>query len=370
MSCSIVIAGGGVAGGAAASRLARAGVRAMVIERDAMPSHKICGEFLSAEAQKSLAAIGFEVGALGGHRISRLRLIRDDEAVSVELPFQGLGVSRRRLDGALLDHAASLGAIVRRGCAVRGVDCADGIRLDLANEAPLRADILLLATGKHDLRGLRRRVSVRDELIGFKMYFRLRPEARAALAGHIDLILFADGYAGLQLVEDGMANFSVLVNRARLKRAGGGWEALLGDLVTRNAVLAARLEGAVPLLEQALSIYRVPYGFMHAPIDADPAAVFRLGDQAGVIPSFTGDGMAIALHSASRAVAAILTGGSARGYHLALRRDIRGQILRASALYGMARWMPAQRALFALAGRFPELLRLAARYTRVPEHAR
>lgn len=73
--------GGGLAGGAAACGLAlggfAAGGRAVtLLERDRAPVDKICGEFLSVEAQASLAAIGLDVAALGGHRISRLRLVR------------------------------------------------------------------------------------------------------------------------------------------------------------------------------------------------------------------------------------------------------------------------------------------------------
>ena len=367
---AIVVAGGGLAGAAAAAALARAGRDVTVLERDAAPAHKICGEFLSVEAQASLAAIGFDAAALGGHRISRLRLVRDDAAVSVGLPFEGLGITRRRLDAALLDHAASCGAIVRRGVAIRGVDCSDGLRLDLAGEAPIRPDMLLLATGKHDLRGVRRQAAEPEALVGFKMYFRLNPAARQALGGHIDLILFDDGYAGLQMVEDGMANLSLLVDRARLQRVGGTWTALLADLVKRNTLLADRLIGAVPLLDQPLTIFRVPYGFVHRPTANDPDRIYRLGDQAGVIPSFTGDGMAIALHSATRAANAIIAGHTAFAYHRALRRDISGQIRRAAALYRLARMPLAQRALFGVAGTFPSLLRLAAQYTRVPPRAR
>lgn len=363
---SILVAGGGLAGAAAACALAQAGQDVTVIERDAAPAHKICGEFLSIEAQKSLAAIGFDVGRLGGHSISRLRLVRDDAAVSVALPFQGLGITRRRLDAALLDHATDCGAVVRRGVAIRAADTTSGITLDLADGTRVRADRLLLATGKHDVRGLRRKSATPEELVGFKMYFRLNPAARQALAGHVDLVLFADGYAGLQLVENGMANFSLLVERARFKRVGGNWDALLADLLARNECLARKLAGALPLLNQPLSIFRVPYGFVHRPAADDASGVFRLGDQAGVIPSFTGDGMAIALHSAALAASAVRGGDSADTYHRLLRRHIRGQIFRASTMYRLARFAPAQRALFAVAGRFPGLLRLAARYTRVP----
>ena len=97
--------------------------------------------------------------------------------------------------------------------------------------------------------------------------------------------------------------------------------------------------------------------------------IFRLGDQMGVIHSFTGDGMAIALHSATAAAAAYLGGESAAAYHRRMRRDIAGQIRRASALYGLARSAPGQALLMRLGAAWPPGLALAASLTRVPAGA-
>jgi flavin-dependent dehydrogenase len=85
-----------------------------------------------------------------------------------------------------------------------------------------------------------------------------------------------------------------------------------------------------------------------------------------VIDSFSGDGMSIALHSAARAAAAILSGENAAQYHRRMRRDIAGQIARARFLYRFGRdYTPT---LMRLARAWPGSLRLAARLTRVPEH--
>jgi 2-polyprenyl-6-methoxyphenol hydroxylase-like FAD-dependent oxidoreductase len=103
----VVVAGSGLAGAAAAAGLAQAGVEVTLIEREAGPVHRICGEFLSTEAQEYLAKLGLDVGALGGAPISRLRLVRGNEAVAAALPFRGIGLSRFTLDEALLNHAAA-----------------------------------------------------------------------------------------------------------------------------------------------------------------------------------------------------------------------------------------------------------------------
>jgi flavin-dependent dehydrogenase len=359
----ILVAGGGLAGSAVATALAQAGVGVTLVERETARVHKICGEFLSAEAQIYLRQLGFDIATLGGAVISRLRLIRGNEEITVTLPFQGLGLSRFTLDEALLNHAAASGAAVLRGHTIRGIT--NGA-VDIKELGTIHPETLFLATGKHEIRGLRRASASPDELIGFKTYFRLTRQAQAALKDYIDLILFQDGYAGLQLVEGGLANFCLLIGRARFQHAGGNWAGLLDHLLESSPYLARQLAGATETLQQPLSIYRVPFGFIHKSEKNDPAQVFRLGDQAGVIQSFTGDGMSIALHSAALAVEYYLSGQTAQAYHHQLSRDIRGQINRAGVLYNLISHSPIQAGLFGLARFWPGGLGVAAKLTRVP----
>lgn len=366
----VVIAGGGLAGAAAAGLLARNGRRVMLIEREAAPVNKICGEFISVEARMYLESLGIDLAALGAHPITRLRLVRGADMVEAALPFRAAGLSRRVLDEALLARAAACGAEIRRGHMVTSVRSGEPISVEIAGMGAVRTSALFLATGKHDLRGLRRQPArAPEDLVGFKLHLRLAPRQLQALEGHVEVIMFADGYAGLQPVEDGRANLCLLVARARLQRAGGTWEGLRQDLQDREPHLATRLDGAVALQDRPLSIHLVPFGFVHAPSAADPACIYRLGDQAGVIPSFTGDGMSIALHSASVAVQCHLDGIDAAAYHRRLRRDIAGQIGRAAALYRFARRPAGQALLMRIAAAWPAGLRLAASLTRVPRGA-
>jgi flavin-dependent dehydrogenase len=370
MKRPVVVAGGGLAGAAAAVGLAQAGVEVTLIERETGPVHKICGEFLSTEAQAYLLKLGLDVGLLGGAPISHLRLVRGADEVTAALPFRGIGLSRFRLDEALLRYASASGVNVWRGHTIRSVAAGEKIALEVAGLGVLRPHTLLLATGKHELRGVKRAVGEGGDLIGFKMYFQLGSQARRELEDHIDLIFFRNGYAGLQMVEDGLANFCLLVSRERFAAAGGSWVGLFDDLLRSSSYLARQMAGASPLLEQPLSIYRVPYGFVHQPLERDPAGLFRLGDQACVIQSFTGDGMSIALHSAALAVAAHLAGETSMAYHRRLASDVGGQIKRADALYRLMDRSAMQAGLFGLARLWPGGLRIAAGLTRVPERVR
>lgn len=373
MAAEVVIAGGGLAGGAAAAMLASAGRPTLLFERETAPSHKICGEFLSAEAQQYLARTGFALDALGGHVISRLRLVRGGSVAETPLPFRSLGLSRRVLDEALLEYAAACGAHVHRGASVRvqaDNSAKSEIEIGVHNFGRWTPKVLLLATGKHDVRGLRRRLgSPAEDLVGFKMHFRLDLAQTRALHGSVEVIVFLGGYAGLQLVEDGRANLCLLTDREQLQRSGGTWEELLRDLMRQSAHLKQRLQSATPLLERPVAIYRVPYGFLHSPRVSDAPNLYRLGDQVAVIPSFTGDGMAIALHSAALAVKWVLSGQTSDAYHRRIRRDVGAQVARAEALYRFGRSAPGQALLVPAARVWPRGVQLAATFTRVSARA-
>ncbi|MFL5195070.1 MAG: NAD(P)/FAD-dependent oxidoreductase, partial [Microvirga sp.] len=211
----IVIVGGGLAGASAASILAGAGRPALLIERDAEPRHKVCGEFLSIEAQTYLAHLGIDLDALGASRISHLRLIQGRSMTKVRLPFVARGLSRRILDEALLQQAQSRGARIIRGQAVKSISVDPSkVRIDVASSGQISAATAFLATGKHDVRGMKRvYAGAMDDLIGFKMHYHLAEEQQQALEGAVEVTLFSGGYAGLQMVEQYVANLCLVVSR-------------------------------------------------------------------------------------------------------------------------------------------------------------
>jgi flavin-dependent dehydrogenase len=369
MNAPVVVAGGGLAGAAVASLLARAGRPVLVFEREDKPVDKICGEFLSAEALGHLERIGLDVQSLGGHRIDRFRLVLGSRVVQCDLPFTGLGLSRRVLDEALLRHCVQSGAQLRRGRKLHFVDVSHGLHLRETDGEVFTAETVFLATGKHDVNRLRRKASHVPDLVGLKYHLHLSPAQQAALSGHVEILLLNDGYAGLQMVENGVANLCLLVGRRTFVQAGGTPEALMENLNRNTPHLAARLAGSVSLFARPLSIAQVPYGFMHKPGPDDPERMFRLGDQIGVIPSFTGDGMSIALHSAVVAASCFLGGQSAGDYHRRMRTDLARQIAFADVLYRATTSSPVRRMLMQVARYLPASLQLAARLTRISPHA-
>ncbi|WP_156257053.1 NAD(P)/FAD-dependent oxidoreductase, partial [Sandarakinorhabdus oryzae] len=319
-----LIVGGGLAGTAAGIDLARTGHAPLLLEREAGPHDKICGEFLSGEAVAALAGLGVDARALGAVPISRVEVNAGHRHVSAKLPFPALSLSRRVLDEALLERAAASGVEVQRGVTVRGL--ADGIAQTTVGD--IAASASMLASGKHDVRGAPRPDGP-DE-IGFKMYFRDAALSRR-LAGTVAVTFFDGGYAGLQPVEGDRLNLCLLIGGAHYRMLGS-WQTLLARLTDEPALAA--LADAEPLLPRPLAISRVPYGHL-ARTATD--GLWRLGDQAAVIPSFCGDGMAIALESGRLAAAMLAQGATAADYQTELLGRTRRPVRLAMAALAIAR---------------------------------
>jgi flavin-dependent dehydrogenase len=365
MSAEALVIGGGPAGAATAILLARAGRAVTLIERQTGPHDKVCGEFISHEAAAYLARLGVDMGSLGAVSIHAVRLADKHGETRVALPFAAFSLSRRRLDEALLGLARDAGVDLRRGVQARQLaPSAAGWSVELGEDEPVSAPAAFLAVGKHDLRGWKRPAGLQGDLVGLKMHLRLARDQQAALAGHVELLLFGGGYAGLEPIEDGLANLCLLVRRAALPE-GPTWPALVARMRDDCPLLAQRLEGAQALWPKPLAIAAVPYGH----VQRSSGGLWRLGDQAAVIPSFAGDGLAIALHSAHAAAQTYLAGQTAETYQRRLARDLSGQVFGATML-SQALVRPWGQALLAgFARRRPTLMTAAARKTRISPKA-
>src|SRR5687768_16200383 len=74
--CDVIVVGGGPAGAATATLLARAGIDVLVLDRARFPRAKACSEYLSPEASRLLALMGAleEVEGAGAARLAGMRV--------------------------------------------------------------------------------------------------------------------------------------------------------------------------------------------------------------------------------------------------------------------------------------------------------
>lgn len=360
-----LVIGGGPAGSMLAMRLAGAGRAVALLDKEREPHHKVCGEFLSREAVAYLEQAGIKPRELGASAITRIRLTSGRRTVESQLPFTALSLSRLVLDEALLKRAEEAGCKIRRGAVAEQLERHEsGWSVRLRSAERIHAQTVFLATGKHDLHGWERRGGVQTDLVGFKMHWRLAPVQTEGLRGAMELFLFRSGYGGLSLIEGEAANLCLVVRRKRLG-ALGGWSELLQSMCEKLPLLRSRLKDATACWAKPLAISPIPYGYLGKPADG----VWRVGDQAAVIPSFTGDGMSIALHSGSLAAEMYLADRSAEDYTLCLNEQLCSG-MRLASLLSQAMVMPPGRILAPfLLSPFPNLLERIASLTRIPDCA-
>jgi flavin-dependent dehydrogenase len=315
-----IAVGGGLAGAAFALELARNGAPALLLESTRAAHHKVCGEFLSAEAQALLSYLGLDLEAMGATRVSTVRLANGRDCAEAPLPFRGAGLSRYRLDQALLEAAESKGARIERGAAVTQIELGGGTVSVKAGSRAFEGRAAALATGKHNLRQYPRAAS---DMVGFKLQLRVAPDSLRRLEDVVQLVTFDGGYIGACIVEDRLVTLCWVLHSALLQRIGTSWPEQAAYFAQQSEILAALLHDARPQWDKPVAVAGIPYGYLRR----DPIApnLFPLGDQLAVIPSFTGDGMSIALQSGITAAQAVLAGENAAQFQKRLVDRLRPQ---------------------------------------------
>jgi menaquinone-9 beta-reductase len=142
--------------------------------------------------------------------------------------------------------------------------------------------------------------------------------------------MFNGGYVGALIVEDGLANFCWVLHGALLKRIGADWPSQAAYFAEQSELLGELLRGAEPCWDKPVAVAAVPYGYLRT--DAIAANILPVGDQLAVIPSFTGDGMAISLYSGIAAAQAVLADEGAASFQRRLTDRLRPQFRVASAI--------------------------------------
>lgn len=299
--CDVAVLGGGPAGSALAALLARAGRRPVLLERDRFPRRKVCGEFLSMEAQGLLARIGCaeSVRALGPAVIERSRFYTaSGHAAEFPLGAAAWGLSRWALDPALFRHAQSCGALAFEGANVAGAAVQDGstrLEVDLGQPGARPRRVVLEAGLVVDARG-RPPAPAGDGpfFIGYKRHHRPKPghSLEDVLRGAVEVHLFPGGYCGLNAVEGGAVNVCLLARSDWLAALESPqWDGVVEAMSSRSPSLRRRLEALVPEgPPSAVARVRIP-----AP---ETPRSLALGDAAGMIAPLCGDGQAMALESA------------------------------------------------------------------------
>ena len=271
----VVIIGGSLAGAACARELARRGIDAVAFERDRFPRAKVCGGFLSPGAVEGLDRLGVlnEVRRAGAKEVTSARIRIDSMEIEIGFRRPGLGISR-----SALDEVAARGTTVRQGCPVTEVIRTEkGFRVTGPN---FEADCAVVVDAAGKLSRFTRRKTVDEFGIQF---------SEAGCRGSVmDFWFFEDGYGGAISVVDGRSNYCFLINKAGLLRY---------------------LDRPDCLVTGPLAYDRLPGDFI------------AIGDAAGMVDPFCGEGMRQALDTGMLAARVVARGIRAGAAYEDIRRE-------------------------------------------------
>jgi menaquinone-9 beta-reductase len=290
-----IVIGAGPAGAMAARQLALAGRRVLLVEKKRFPRWKICGACLNGQALAALrsAGLGSVVTRLGGIGLKNLQVGFRGRTARVALP-DGASVSRSRLDAALVEAATDAGAgFLQETQAVVG-KLFDGVRMvrliQQGRSIDVSGRVVLVASGLGGVRqddGSVAKTRIRaGSRIGAGCLVASAPvfyEERT-----IFMAVGREGYVGLVRVEDGSLNLAAAFEPACVRQWGSPARAAAAILTEAGFPSIAALEGAH---------WQGTAGLTRRTLPVAEERLFLLGDAAGYVEPFTGEGIAWALAS-------------------------------------------------------------------------
>ena len=292
-----VVIGAGPAGAVAARELARRGASVLLADRATFPRPKVCGCCLNGAAVAALEAVGLGhvLDACGAVPLRGVRLAAGRASAGVRLTA-GVALSRDALDVALIREAEAAGVAVRQGTAARLVDEASArdegfrrVRLTAGDVTGfVHGRVVVLASGLAGTGGEGRPTA--GSRLGAGVVVPPAAAPACFAAGTVYMATGRGGYVGLVRLEDDRLDLGGAFDPDFVKRCGG-----LGPAA--EAVLGSTGWPAIPDL--ARLAWKGTPALTRRPATVAARRVFAVGDAAGYVEPFTGEGMAWALASAA-----------------------------------------------------------------------
>ncbi len=290
----VAVAGAGPAGSMIAGLLAARGASVLLIDKSSFPREKVCGSCLSGAALAALEIAGLTdlSGQLGAIPLQNMRLRAGRYEANLALPG-GVSLSRSALDAALVRAAKARGAAFLPSVTAilqptTGALCEVRLR-SAGQQVMVKARIAVAADG---LSG-----SFLKDTAGMEPV--VAPGAPLGLGAVVDgsegnyepgtiyMACGRDGYVGVVRLEDGRLDVAAAMDPSRMRILGGAAAAVDGILRAAGfpaLALSAPFRGTLPLSRRRPRVAA--------------QGLFVLGDAAGYLEPFTGEGMGWAMQQA------------------------------------------------------------------------
>jgi len=369
----VIVVGAGPGGSAVAAHLARQGARVLLLDKQQFPRDKTCGDALSPTAARLCRQLGLgEILDRESQPIQGLVFTTPDGAVLRAKASASAGASeparvvpRLVLDDQLRQAAIRAGAEFRGGTWVRGMEQpGELVRVQAeanGRELTLEARVAVLAVGANlkllrDLALVPRRP---DHSVAARAYFEGVQREPNQLRFHFDGVPLP-GYGWIFPLVRGAANVGVgLFGRG--SRAPRSAAAALRHFLAHPPVRAF-LDGAVPV--GPVRGFPLRTDFHRSPLVRD--RLLLVGEAAGLVNPFSGEGIDYALESAGMAAQALSSflagqlspGQALRSYERAMRARFQRYFQLTALMRSVYMNRPGLYALGRACLRWPELLQL------------
>jgi geranylgeranyl reductase family protein len=370
----VIVVGAGPGGSAAAHALAQAGLDVLLLEKTSFPREKVCGDGLTPRAVKTLIDMGIDTSEANGFiRNTGLRIIGG--GVKLELPWPELasypsyGLVRPRLDfdDLLAQSAQKAGARLQTLTNVTGPVMESGRVVGVTarvgpdkTEATYRAPVVIAADGVSARLAISMGINKRDDRpmgVAVRRYFESPRHDDDMLESWLELRTpegdLLPGYGWVFGVGDGTSNVGLGI----LNTTKAWQDTNYRDLMTRwTSSMPAEWQFDEAHAKGPVRGAALPMGFNRQPHYQD--GLILIGDAAGAVNPFNGEGIAYAMES-GRIAAEVAVQALARPEGPQRERALQAYPAAMKATYGG--YYTLGRVFVGLIGN-PQVMKIATKY--------